>query len=155
MSSGDTGGLSPACIEEIERLATEKLERHVRSYIQKGAGGSVSVRENRRAYDRWRLWPRVLAGVSERHTEVTLLGRRVSMPIGISATGGQKLVHPDAELAVARGERLAEEPRGQRLPSLKSSVFILGTALVVLLAGRNTLTRQVFLPGYFNCGCIA
>lgn len=37
-------------------------------------------------------------------------------------------------------ERQAEGPRGQLLSSLKSSIFILGTALVVLLAGRNTLT---------------
>ncbi|XP_037506714.1 fatty acid hydroxylase domain-containing protein 2 isoform X1 [Rhipicephalus sanguineus] len=36
--------------------------------------------------------------------------------------------------------RVAEEPRGLLLSSLKSSVFILGTAFVVLVAGSNTLT---------------
>lgn len=55
-------------------------------------------------------------------------------------TFSHEITGPSCLVAPVYGERLAEEPRGQLLSSLKSSVFILGTALVVLLAGRNTLT---------------
>ncbi|XP_077560746.1 2-Hydroxyacid oxidase 1-like [Haemaphysalis longicornis] len=94
-------------IEEIERLAMEKAEPQVRTYIQMGAGRSLTVRENRRAFDRWRFLPKVLAGVSENTTQVTLLGRTVTMPVGISPSAAHKVVHPDAELGVARAAKEA------------------------------------------------
>ncbi|KAH9372550.1 hypothetical protein HPB48_014895 [Haemaphysalis longicornis] len=53
---------------------------------------------------RWRFLPRVLAGVSERNLRVQVLGKMLSMPVGISPTAVQKLVHPDGELAVVKGK---------------------------------------------------
>lgn len=98
---------SPASIAEIEKLAMEKADPQVRTYIHMGAGRGRTVRENRLAFDRWRFLPKVLVGVAERTTEVTLLGRKVSMPVGICPSAAHKVVHPDAELAVAKAAREA------------------------------------------------
>lgn len=119
-SSGEEGrpAHQPASIEEIERLAMEKAEPQVKTYIQMGTGRSLTVRDNRRAFDRWRFLPKVLVGVAVRTTEVRLLGRTVSMPVGISPSAAHKIVHPEGELGVARA---AKEARTVMVVSLLSS----------------------------------
>ncbi|XP_077560940.1 2-Hydroxyacid oxidase 1-like isoform X2 [Haemaphysalis longicornis] len=110
MSSSAAEGpppLSPRSIEEMERLAMENANPQVRTYIQMGTGRCRTVRENLRAFDRWRFLPKVLAGVAVKTTEVALLSRTVSMPVGISPSAAHKIVHPDAELAVARAAKEA------------------------------------------------
>ena len=42
------------------------------SYVLKGAGTSGTYAENRKALDRWKLVPRMLNDVGERHLEVSV-----------------------------------------------------------------------------------
>jgi isopentenyl diphosphate isomerase/L-lactate dehydrogenase-like FMN-dependent dehydrogenase len=52
---------------------------------------------------RLRLLPRVLRDVSHCTIDTSILGDKISMPICISPTAYQKIVHPDGEIAMARG----------------------------------------------------
>ena len=52
---------------------------------------------------RLRIRPRVLCGISEVDLSTTVLGEKVSLPIGIAPTATQKLAHPDGEQATAKG----------------------------------------------------
>lgn len=92
---------------EIEDMARAKVPRASFDYIAGGADDEVSLRRNRQAYDHWALRPRVLVDVSTRDTSTTVLGQRVSMPILVAPTAFHGLVHPEGEVATARGAAAA------------------------------------------------
>ena len=50
--------------------------------------------------------PQVLCGISQVDLSTTVLGERISMPIGIAPMSTQILAHPDGEKATARGTDL-------------------------------------------------
>lgn len=45
----------------------------------------------------------MLTNVSKVDVSVTILGEKISMPVGVSPTAQQKLAHPDGESANAKG----------------------------------------------------
>lgn len=55
---------------------------------------------------RLRIRPQVLCGISEVNLSTTVLGDKVTLPIGIAPTATQKLAHPDGEQATAKGNIL-------------------------------------------------
>jgi 4-hydroxymandelate oxidase len=61
-----------------------------------------TLNDNRAAFARRRIIPRVLTDVSSVDTSVEILGRRWGSPIWICPTALHKLAHPDGELATAR-----------------------------------------------------
>jgi isopentenyl diphosphate isomerase/L-lactate dehydrogenase-like FMN-dependent dehydrogenase len=94
-------------IDDAERLASERLEPGVLGYYAGGAGDEETLRENREAWGRWRLVPRVLTDVSEVSTRSELLGGPVSAPILVAPTAFHCLLHPDGEAATARAAAAA------------------------------------------------
>jgi len=62
----------------------------------------ITLRENRAAFSRLRLMPRVLVDVSKISTETTIMGVKVSSPICIAPTAMQKMAHPDGEIATCK-----------------------------------------------------
>ena len=94
-------------VEEAERLAAERLEPGVLGYFAGGAGDEETLRENREAWRRWRLVPRVLTDTSEVTTRCELLGGPVAAPILVAPTAFHRLLHPDGELATARAAAAA------------------------------------------------
>jgi 4-hydroxymandelate oxidase len=94
-------------VEDAERLAAERLEPGVLGYFAGGAGDEETLRENREAWRRWRLVPRVLTDVSTVTTRIELLGGPVSTPVLVAPTAFQRLLHRDGELATARAAAAA------------------------------------------------
>ena len=92
---------------ELEDLARAKVPRPSFDYIAGGAEDEVSLRRNREAFTKWALRPRVLVDVSRRDTSTSVLGQRVSMPILVAPTAFHGLVHPEGEVATARGAAAA------------------------------------------------
>ena len=66
------------------------------------------MRENRAAYERITLLPRMLVDVSVRDLSTTVLGEPVSMPILIAPLALQGLAHPDAENATIKAASTAK-----------------------------------------------
>ncbi|XP_077558064.1 2-Hydroxyacid oxidase 1-like [Haemaphysalis longicornis] len=102
-----SGRQVPRSIENFERLALAKLAPEFATYISRGTDSNCTVRENQVAFDRWRFLPKVLSGASDPATEVSLLGKMVSMPVGIAPTAAHKVAHPEAELAACRAAQKA------------------------------------------------
>ncbi|XP_042150322.1 hydroxyacid oxidase 1 [Ixodes scapularis] len=95
-------------VDDIQRLGIAKLKPLPESYYDGGADEEQTLRENRLAFFRLRLRPRMLRNVETRDKTVTLLGsQKLSMPIGISPTGFQKFAHPEGEKATARAAHKA------------------------------------------------
>lgn len=87
---------------EFEVAACDRLSTMARDYYASGAHDEVTLRENRAAYDRLRLYYKTLVDVSRRDLRASLLGAAVSMPVAIAPTAFHKLAHPEGELATAR-----------------------------------------------------
>jgi isopentenyl diphosphate isomerase/L-lactate dehydrogenase-like FMN-dependent dehydrogenase len=94
-------------VADFERVAAEKLDAGVAGYFFGGAGDELTLGENVAAWGRWRLRPRVLAGLSEWGTGAEVLGGEVSMPVLVAPVAYQGLVDPEGEAAMARAAAAA------------------------------------------------
>ncbi len=90
-------------LADYERDAATHLEPMVHGYYAGGADDEETLRENRAAFGRIRLLPRVLRPVAERSTATSLLGAPVDTPLMVAPMAFQRLAHPEGELATARG----------------------------------------------------
>ena len=88
---------------DYERAAEERLDPGAFGYVAGGANDEWTLRENRAAFERWILRPRMLVDVSRVTTTTTVLDTESSMPLFVAPTAFQRTVHPDGELAMARG----------------------------------------------------
>lgn len=62
----------------------------------------ITLRENRAAFNRLRLMPKILVDVSTVNIETSILGEKVAMPIVIAPTAMQQMAHPEGEKATSR-----------------------------------------------------
>ncbi|MGY2002874.1 alpha-hydroxy-acid oxidizing protein [Blastococcus sp. SYSU DS1024] len=92
----------PVGIRRLQERAKRALDARAYAYVAGGAGDEVTQRANRAAFDRWAVVPRVLRDASVRDTSVELFGRRLPAPLLLAPVGALELVHPEADLAVAR-----------------------------------------------------
>ena len=92
-------------IEDLRKMARRRLPRAVFDFFDGGAEDEVTLRENRAAFERVRLLPRVLVNVAQIDTRVTLFGKEVRMPLAIAPTGGISAGRAGAELALARAAK--------------------------------------------------
>ena len=65
-------------VAEYERFAKDNLPRNAFGYYASGANDMITLRENRAAYARLRLLPKILVDVSKINTETTILGEKVN-----------------------------------------------------------------------------
>lgn len=93
----------PLNLDEYEAVARERLDAAAHAWFAGGAGDEWTLRENRRAFSRWHLRPRVLAGGGETATRTTVLGRELALPVLVAPVGFQRLAHPEGEAATAAG----------------------------------------------------
>jgi isopentenyl diphosphate isomerase/L-lactate dehydrogenase-like FMN-dependent dehydrogenase len=89
-------------VADVRRAAERRLPRVVFDYVDGGAEGEVTLRENERAFQDVTFRPRYAAGVERCELGVNVLGSRLSMPLFLAPCGFSRLVHPHGELAAAR-----------------------------------------------------
>ena len=94
-------------LDSLEARARERLDPMLFDYIAGGAGDEWTLRENREAFSRIQLLPRMLRGVGKRDQRTTVLGTPVSFPVLVPPMGFHGLCHDDAEVATARGAAAA------------------------------------------------
>ena len=89
-------------LDSLEARARERLDPMLYDYIAGGSGDEWTLTENRTAWSRFQLLPRMLRGVSDRSLATTVLGQPISFPVLVPPMGFQGLCHPEAEQATAR-----------------------------------------------------
>jgi lactate 2-monooxygenase len=92
----------PTDFATLERRAKRKARTLGWAYAAGGAGDGATMRANREAFERWKIVPRMLRDVSRRDTAVELFGRRIPAPVLFGPVGAAELLHPEADLAIAR-----------------------------------------------------
>jgi L-lactate dehydrogenase (cytochrome) len=89
-------------VRDFRELARRRLPGPVFHYIDGAADDELTKRRNTAAFDDVDLVPDVLAGVAEIDMSVTVLGRKLAMPLFLSPTALQRLFHHEGERAVGR-----------------------------------------------------
>ena len=85
----------PLNLHEYEAVAQSLLSPAAFALVAGGAADAVTLRGNRAAFDRWRLLPRVLGGLSECALTTTVLGQEIALPVLIAPMGLHRLVHAE------------------------------------------------------------
>ncbi|MGH3052332.1 MAG: alpha-hydroxy acid oxidase, partial [Gaiellaceae bacterium] len=159
----------PLNVREYEQLAQERLDEGAFGYFVGGAGDEWTLKENLAAFRRWVLRPRMLVDVGTVTAGGTVLGRAVSMPVLVAPTAIHRIVHPEGELATARGaaaagtvmcvsniasyspaELAAAAPKGRRWFQLywgRDRGFTRDLLARIVEAGFEALVLTVDLPG--------
>jgi len=87
---------------DYETAAVGRMKAPVFEYYAGGSADNLTLRDNRAAFERLRLRPRVLVDVADVDPAIEILGHRESMPVLIAPTAMARLAHPDGELAIGR-----------------------------------------------------
>jgi lactate 2-monooxygenase len=130
--------LLPVAIEKLEQRAREALTPEAWDYVAGGAGGEDTMRANRDAFRRWRIVPRMLRDVAQRDLSLQLFGQALPAPVLLGPVGVQEIIHPDAELAVARAAA------SLNLPFVLSTVSSKSIEDVATAAGNATRWFQLY-----------
>jgi isopentenyl diphosphate isomerase/L-lactate dehydrogenase-like FMN-dependent dehydrogenase len=95
----------PVRLADVEERARAVLSPEAYDYVAGGAGAEETLRANREAFRRWKIVPQFLRDVGRCDPGVEVLGQRLAAPVLFAPVGVQVILHPDAELAVARAAR--------------------------------------------------
>jgi len=89
-------------IYDLRELASRRVPRIVFDYIDGGAEGEWTLRENRRAFDAVTFRPRQAVAMTACDLRTRVLGAELSMPILLAPVGYLRVMHPGGEVAAAR-----------------------------------------------------
>jgi len=89
-------------IGDLRRLAQLRLPRVVFDYVDGGAEGEVTLRENTRAFEEVMFCPRNAVAVKGCDLRAKLLGSDLAMPLLLAPVGFSRLIHPQGEVCAAR-----------------------------------------------------
>jgi L-lactate dehydrogenase (cytochrome) len=88
-------------VEDFRKLAKRRLPSPVFDYIDGAADDEITKSRNSSAFDDCDLVPNILAGAESVDMGVTVMGRKIAMPLMLSPTALQRLFHWQGERAVA------------------------------------------------------
>lgn len=86
----------------LEQAAIEAMDDRAAAYVAGGAGSGETMTENRRAFEKWRIVPRLLRDVSERNLRIEVFGQQWDLPLQIAPIGAQSIIHGKGSLATAQ-----------------------------------------------------
>src|SRR3954453_5162230 len=110
----------PVSFEELELKAQEIMKPEAFAYIAGGAGSEITMYNNKDAFNKWKIVPRMLNDVSQRSIEVELFGKKFPTPVLLAPVGVLGIAHPDAEVAVANAAKELQVPQIVSTVSSKS-----------------------------------
>ena len=90
------------CIEDLRPLARRRVPKAVFDYLDGGAEGEVTLRENCRAFEDVTFRPRHAVAISSCDLRARVLGFDLSLPFLLAPVGYSRLMHPGGEVAAAR-----------------------------------------------------
>ncbi len=88
-------------ISDFRPLAERRLPKAVFDYLDGGADGEITLRENCRAFDDLIFRPRCAVASSDCGLKTTVLGQELSFPAMLAPVGYSRLMHPGGEVAAA------------------------------------------------------
>ena len=93
-------------IEDLRRLARRRLPAAIFDYIDGGADGEVTLRENCEVFEKVRFRPRNASAMGSCDLRTAVLGREIALPFMLAPVGSSRLFFPRGEcVAAAEAEK--------------------------------------------------
>src|SRR5437879_7038769 len=130
-------------IEDLRRMARRRLPRVVFDYVDGGAEGEVTLRENCRAFQDVTFRPRHAVAIPNCDLSTRVLGLNLALPALLAPVGYSRLMHPDGEAGSARAAGAAGTAyilstiSGHRLEDVKAGSSGAVCYQLYLLGGRE------------------
>jgi isopentenyl diphosphate isomerase/L-lactate dehydrogenase-like FMN-dependent dehydrogenase len=142
MSRGARSVASPRVVSigDLRPLARRRLPRVVFDYIDGGAEGEVTLKENCRAFEELTFRPRQALAVPHCDLATRVLGLDLALPVLLAPVGYSRLMHPGGEVVAARAAGAAgtayilSTVSGHRMEDVKA-------------ASRGPVWYQLYLVG--------
>lgn len=136
-------------IADLRSVAKRRLPRVVFDYIDGGADGEVTLRENCRVFDDVEFRPRnaVECLTSDLHT--TVLGANLALPFMLAPVGSSRMFYPRGESVAAREAGNAgtgyilSTLSGSRLEDVKAATSGPAWYQLYLIGGRDVATAAI------------
>ena len=90
------------CIDDFRPIARRRIPRAVFDYLDGGAEGEVTLRENCRAFQDVTFRPRHAVALGNCDLSTRVLGFDLAVPFLLAPVGYSRLMHPGGEVAAAR-----------------------------------------------------
>lgn len=129
--------MGPINLSDYERLAKERIEPEAWDYYAGGSEDEVTLRENRAAFERIQLRPRMLVNVSTCEVQTEILCDQINLPVMIAPTALHMLAHTEGECATARAA-------GRAGTIMVASTTSTRTLEEIAAAGQETNARLWF-----------
>jgi L-lactate dehydrogenase (cytochrome) len=136
-------------IEDLRSLARRRLPDVVFDYVDGGAEGEVTLRENRRAFDAVTFRPRQAVAVPRCDLRTRVLGLDLALPALLAPVGYSRLMHPSGEVAAARAAGSAgtayilSTVSGYRLEEVKAATSGPVWYQLYLVGGREAAEASI------------
>ena len=127
-------------IADLRRLARRRLPRVVFDYVDGGADGEVTLRENCRIFDEVAFRPRNAVAGAAVNLGTTVLGTPLALPVVLAPVGSSRLIHP-------RGEAVAAHAAGAAGTAYALSTLSGCTLEEVKAASSGPVWYQLYLVG--------
>jgi L-lactate dehydrogenase (cytochrome) len=130
-------------IADLRQIAERRVPRAVFDYLDGGAEGEVTLRENCRAFEAITFRPRHAVAVGECDLRTQVLGKEISFPAMLAPVGYSRLMHPGGEIAAARaaGEAgtgyILSTISGHRMEDVKAGTKGFAWYQLYLVGGRE------------------
>jgi len=142
MSRGARSVASPRVVNiaDLRPLARKRLPRVVFDYIDGGAEGEVTLKENCGAFEELSFRPRQAVAVPQCDLRTNVLGLEIALPVLLAPVGYSRLMHPGGEVVAARAAGAAgtayvlSTVSGHRMEDVKA-------------ASRGPVWYQLYLVG--------
>lgn len=100
----------PVNMDKLKQQARKSMSADAWAYVAGGAGLGSTIDRNRNAFEQYRIIPKMLVDVSKRDLSIELFGEKLSSPLLLSPIGVLEMVHPQADLAVAKAAAAMRVP---------------------------------------------
>jgi L-lactate dehydrogenase (cytochrome) len=146
-------------IADLRRLAQRRLPRVAFDYIDGGADGEVTLRENCRVFDDVLFRPKNAVSMSACDLSTTVLGHKLALPFILAPVGSSRMFYPRGEVMAARAAGAAGTAytlstlSGCRVDEVKAGTTGPVWYQLYLVGGRDIATAGI--ERAVNCGCSA
>lgn len=139
----------PLTISDLRDAARRRLPRVVFDYIDGGAEGEVTLRENCRAFESVVFRPRCAVATSTCALQTTVLGTELALPFMLAPVGSSRLFYPRGEEAAARAAGTAGTAyvlstlSGTRLEDVRAATAGPAWYQLYLVGGRDVASAAI------------
>ena len=147
-------------VEDLRRVAQRRVPRVVFDYLDGGADGEVTLRENCRAFEQVTFRPRHAVAVPACDLRTRVLGLDLALPFMLAPVGYSRVMHRDGECGAARAAGKAgtgyilSTLSGHRLEDVKAASTGPVCYQLYLLGGREAARDSVARARAAGCAAL-